>query len=544
MTVRGATTTISVGTTPIGQNVVAGTQGYVFANIQIDASQSGEDIRMSSLPVLYTSSGTTPNDDLSGCQLFDGATALTTGSRVINSTGTSGSTLSFSFDNSLVIAKGAVKPISIVCNISGSASDTASYQFGINATGYSATGVTSGVSITPSIAAAANGGAMVVAGGASSVAVDSSSPSFKLVAAGSTGVTNTVLRFRASNEALNLQKIGLTLANSVGNTKSSGMGNSTNGGASDVVMAYIYNGATLVGTATFTGSNTTATSTLSTPVSLAKDVDTLLTVKVDVASIGVSSAGGIGDIVKIDPLNFEATGASSGSTVSGPTATNSVSTGTTGFQMYKTYPTVANAGISCNNTTSCVGTAVSLKRFSVAANAAGPVGLYQVAVSLATSSARVANMKLFAYTDASYSSPANVSGTTGGQFGGTAPLYGTANETTSPTVSFFQGTPLQIPAGQTYYFSVVGDVSLASGATTWTVNATVLGDSATTTKLATYNAQVVGNIITHSGHITGVATSTSASNFIWSGNSTTTASVNDVDWANGYFVPGLSSSGF
>ncbi len=550
MTVRGATTTIAVSSSPIGQNVVAGTQGYVFTNIQVDASQSGEDIRISSLPVLYTSSGTSPNDDLSSCQLYDGTTALTTGSRVINSTGSSGSTLTFSFDNPLVVPKGTVKTISVVCNISGSATNGATYQFGINASGYSATGVTSGVSITPSIAAAANGGAMVVASGSATVAVDSSQPSFKLVAAGTAGVTNTVLRFRANNEALTLQKIGLTLVNSVGNTKSSGSGGSTNGGASDVVMAYIYQGSTLVGTANFTGSNTTATSTLnptgSTPVVLNKDVDTLLTIKVDLAPIGVSAAGGIGDIIRIDPLNFEATGASSGSTVQGPSTTNTVTTGTTGMQMFKTFPTVANAGISCNQTTNCVGTAVNLKKFSITASAANNVGLNTVTVSLATSSAKVSNLKLYAYTDSSYSTPANVSGTTAGQFGGTAPLFGTNGETAAPTLQFFQTTPLQIPAGTTYYFALVGDVALNSGATTWTVNATVKGDSATSTSLATYNANVVGNLDgTRTAYVTGVSTSTdNTSNFIWSGNSTTTATVDDVDWANGYFVPGLPSSGF
>ncbi|MEK7109545.1 MAG: peptidoglycan-binding domain-containing protein [Patescibacteria group bacterium] len=542
MTVRSATSSITVASSPTGQNIVAGVQGYTFANIQLDASQSGEDVRMSSLPVVYTSSGTTPDNDLSGCQLFDGATALTTGSRVINSTGATTATLSFSFDNSLTIPKGTVKNISVVCNVSSSASSGATYQFGIAASGYTATGVTSGVSITPSIAAAANGGAMVIASGSATVAVDSSSPAYALKAAGATGVTASVLKFRATNEALNLTKIGLTLVNSVGGAKSRGAAanSGTNGGVDDVVQAYIYNGATLVGTATFTGSNLTATSTLTTPVALAKDADTLLTVKVDLANISVSASGGIGDVVKVDPLNFEASGVSSGSTITGPTATNTVGTGAAGVQMYKSYPTLALV----SNPTNPLGTAAVIKKFSVTANAAGPVGLYQVAVTLATSSANVANLKLFAYTDSSFSSPANVSGTTAGQFGGTAPLWGSATETTGPTVSFFQTTPLQIPTGSTYYFSLVGNVSVVGTATSWTVQATVLGDAATTTSLANYNVNTVTAVITHTGHITGVATSSSASKFIWSDNATTTAAVDDVDWANGYTVPGLSSSGF
>jgi len=542
MTIQAATTSITVSNTPTTQNVVAGTQGFTFANIQLDASQSGEDIRFSSLPVNFVGTGTTPASYLSGCQLFDGATALTTGSRVVNSL-TSGSSATFSFDNSLVVPKGTVKTLSVVCNISSSANSDNTYKFGIRSSdSFSASGITSGVSITPSIANATSyGGIMSVSSGSATVAVDSSSPAYALKAAGSTGVTATVLKFHASNEALNLTKIGLTLTNS-GNSKSQGAAanSGTNGGSSDIVQAYIYNGSTLVGTAFFTGTNTTATSTLSTPVALAKDADTLLTVKLDLAQISVSAAGGIGDVVKVDPLNFEASGASSGSTIKGPTTSNTVTTGAAGIQMFKSYPTLATGPATATNPN---GSAQALKKFSVTANAGGSIGLYQVAVSIATSSATVRNLKLFAFTDASYSSPANVPNTTAGQFGGTAALSA-ATDIAAPTVSFYQGTPLQVSAGQTMYFTLVGDVAPVGSATNWTITSTILGDSATTTALANYNVNAVAALISHTGSITGVATSTSASNFIWADNATTTAATTDVDWANGFNVPGLSSSGF
>ncbi len=547
MTVRGATTTITMSSSPIGQNIVAGVQGFTFANVQLDASQSGENVRMSSLPL--TLSGTNAGTDLSSCQIFDGSTALTTGSRV--QTTVSAGTVTFSFDNAFVIPKGTVKTLSVVCNLSSNSAGSDSVIWTLlGGASYSASGVTSGVSITPSVASLGASGTMTVANGSATVAVDASSPGYKLVAAGSTGVTNTVLKFHATNETLNLTDIGLSLTNS-GNTLSGGAaGNGgTHRGADDIVQAYIYNGGTLVGTAAFTGGGITATSTLSTPVTLTKDADTLLTVKLDLASIGVSSNGGIGDILRVDPLNFKATGASSGVTVSGPTATSTVTTGTAGVQMVKSYPTITNAGVSCTNTTSCNGTAQVLKKFSITANGAGPVGLYQVAVSLATSSAKVANLKLFAYTDSGYSTPANVPGTSAGQFGGTAPLNGTGGETAAPTVSFLtngysSAAPLQIPAGSTYYFSVIGDVSVGS-ATGWSVNTTVLGDSATSTTIAGYNATTTVNVSgNETQYVNGVSTSTPIKNFYWSDNATTTAAANDIDWFDGYFVPGLSSSGF
>ena len=91
-----------------------------------------------------------------------------------------------------------------------------------------------------------------------------------------------------------------------------------------------------------------------------------------------------------------------------------------------------------------------------------------------------------------------------------------------------QSTPVQVPAGSTYYFELRGTV--AGSGTTYSVNTTLNGDSAYPTVIAT----------THN-----VATSSalSASNFIWAGNSTSTSAGADVDWSNGFSLPGLPSAG-
>ena len=209
--------------------------------------------------------------------------------------------------------------------------------------------------------------------------------------------------------------------------------------------------------------------------------------------------------------------------------------------MFKSFPTVANGSVSCSNSNACNGTSQVLKKFTVAANAAGAVSLYQIAASIATSSASVTNVKLFAYTDTSCSNPANVSGTTGGQFGGTATLGGTF-DIVAPTISFIQTTPLQVPAGTTYCFQVKGDVSV--NAATWSVNTTILGDSATSTSVAGMNANQATAVGRTQSDSLGYATSTTNNNFVWSDNASTTTAINDVDWFDGYYVAGLSSSGF
>ncbi len=101
-------------------------------------------------------------------------------------------------------------------------------------------------------------------------------------------------------------------------------------------QVYIYNGSTLLGTAIFTSAGTTATSTFNQPLLLAVNTDTVLTVKADLAGVGIGQAGGIGNTVKVDPLNAQGTGVSSGQTV------NISATGSTGgVGLYKTYPTIA-----------------------------------------------------------------------------------------------------------------------------------------------------------------------------------------------------------
>ena len=60
MTIQAAQATVANGNQPTSQSIVPGVQGWTFANIQIDATQSGEDVRLSSIPMDLTFGGGTP----------------------------------------------------------------------------------------------------------------------------------------------------------------------------------------------------------------------------------------------------------------------------------------------------------------------------------------------------------------------------------------------------------------------------------------------------------------------------------------------------
>jgi hypothetical protein len=356
---------------------------------------------------------------------------------------------------------------------------------------------------------------MTVQSGSLAMSVDPSSPSYTVVAGGQTGVTVGVIKLRATNEGVNINKLGLQL---------------TTGSSTDVTNAYLYNGATLLGTATFTGSNTTATSTFSSPLALLPNVDTLITIKADLADIGYAQSGTEGKLVKIDPANIQGTGMSSGSTVN---ASSTAGTNVSGVRVFNSYPTLALGTLGSTG----IGDG-KLMHFTVTANAAGPVGISQMKFTIATTTLSFTNVGLYAYNDAGFSNAISGQGTSGqiGNLFGVVATGVSAIGTTVNGVSTITVTPttnpIEISAGSTLYFELRGSVSgNASAAAAIT---TLSGDSA-------YPTTIDG---TH-GYF--VATSTNltntTNNFVWSGNATSTSATSDVDWSNGYGLPGFPSSG-
>ncbi|MEK7063188.1 MAG: peptidoglycan-binding domain-containing protein, partial [Patescibacteria group bacterium] len=88
MTVKAGALSVGRAASPASKTVVAGGSMVHFLNFQYDATQSGEDIRFSSVPSTLAFSNAAT--DLTSCQLFDGATALNTGSNVVNPSGSTG----------------------------------------------------------------------------------------------------------------------------------------------------------------------------------------------------------------------------------------------------------------------------------------------------------------------------------------------------------------------------------------------------------------------------------------------------------------------
>ncbi len=540
MTVKSGALSISPASSPANQTVVPGGSSLLMANIQLDATQSGEDVRLATVPARLVMAGTANNSsELTSCQIFDGATSLTTGSNTVNPTATAGpATLDgtvFTLDNPVTVVKGTVKTLGIRCNVSGSATNNGNFTWTPGGaafiTSFSVTGATSGTALvagTNLTNGSGTGPTFTIGAGTIGVTTDASSPSYAIVSAGSTGVTGGAYKLRAANENVSLLKLGLTLTNSASSS------------AGDLVKVSIFDGATKVGEAFFPGSATTATSTLSTPVTLTRATDKTLTVQLDLADVGTSQAVTFsGHLVAVNYLNAELVGLSSGSTfrIGSPVAAgNGGTTAVAGVRVMKSMPvfsldTLPTTGVQDGR----------LMRFKVTADAKGPIGITNFGLNVATSSGvGISNLTIYGFTDSSYSLPISGISSNGDLQSTDDCLSGTCGPATGfsvavgVTTSGGTATVIQIPAGQTRYFEVRGSMSgIVSGSS---VSVKVLGNSAFPITSAGVSANPLAT--STSGYAF-----TATTDLIWSPNSTTTAIREDQDWTNGFGVTGLPSGG-
>lgn len=496
MTIRTASLTPAINSGLAAQNIVAGVQAAPLAMIDLDATASGEDIRISAIPTTITV-GTLTLANLSSCQIFDGAVALNTGSNVPSSVS---ATQTFTLDTSLVVPKGTKKTVTLKCNVQSGVTGTIVGGVPAGASWTGVTGVTSGNSITPTNGAVTANTQTVVATGSYTVALDASSPAAVIVPGGTNDVTLGIIKVRSTNEDIDLKELLLELTS----------GTSASLAGSQVT---VWDGTTQVGTASITG----ATGNIvyfSPSLRIVKDTDKKLTIKANMAMIGTNQPGVAGAAIQVNYDNdtlasTKATGVASGTEIN-PTTT--ADTATAGVVVYRSFPSVAKLNVpSSVLTTGTVETA----RFSVTADAAGDVGLAQVTVDTSVSGATVTagSVYVYAYTDSAFSIP--VAGFTSGLLNTTG-----VNAAAATKVAF--DSALQVPAGQTRYFKVVATVTAAAAGNS--ISTKILGDS------AVYALNTGANAKTNR-------------NFVWSGNSQGTSALTATDWTGGFSIVGLPALG-
>lgn len=527
MTVKTAALTISILPDPVAQTVVAGGQNFTFTKYQLDAGASGEDLRISSLALYLTSGTSAQATELTNCVLYDSSTALNTGSNAVNPSLGAPTDSTFTFDTALVIPKGTSKTLALKCNIA--AGGTTTHKWGIN-TAPTVTGATSGQSATVTTNTGTGPLMTLTSGGSMSVTLDSSSPSYKVVAAGTTGNTVSVLRFHATNEDMTLQSIALQLSSTTA---------STNADASQVTL---WDGATQIGSAIFDGTTVSsvylATSTLTTNVVIPKDGDKLITVKVDLPNQGSSYGGHPGALVAVDwdggaTIGTKALGASSGTAV----YATGTDTAASGLRVFKSYPTITYPTAT---TGSLIDAGVSeVMPLTVTADAKGDVYLRKLTFSMSTSTASLTG------TSITFNGPVgNVHATS------TLDIVPAASGPTTVYVTFDSTSNTSdriVSAGSSKVYSMKATVDATGTSNAGSVNVLLKADvgypsltGSAATPAAAFFSQWSSLMATSTyGSIAN-------SNIIWSPMSTTSSvaagATGNNDWTNGYGLPGCFSA--
>ena len=132
---------VSLASDPPPQRVPPGAQSVTFANVILDAGRSTEDVSVGSLALdLETDTGAT---NPGACQLFDGATTITSGSNVVDPTGDG--TYTYTLDARLIVRMQTQRTLRLACNVpAGSAAgDTIEWRLS-SADAIDAHGATSG----------------------------------------------------------------------------------------------------------------------------------------------------------------------------------------------------------------------------------------------------------------------------------------------------------------------------------------------------------------------------------------------------------------
>ena len=596
MTIKTAALTLSLTASTASsspdQNVVAGINAYKFLDVVLDATESGEDVRTTSMQLRIES--VQPGnvaDDMTNCQIYNGTnptdTPLNTGTNVVNpvNADVADDDNTFTFDTGLIVSKGTVKILSLRCNIVGGSSATRLGWGLVDAANTAvSTGVTSGTSVTETITGDLGRTIVINSAGTLALVLDPSSPALKLIQGGMIDQTLAVFRLNASYEDVRLNKLGLQLASTTVTASSS---------SADLVRATLWDGSTFLGAVTFTSNFATATLT---NFVIPKDGQKLLTVKADIAPIDVTLSEAVPGHLLI--VNYDASwgdapdddtneGAQGGKAVGIASGTTIYTAGSdsaaNGGRLVKSVPTLTKLA---HTNGKYVGTTnQSLYKFSITAPAGGNgISLYKFTFNISTNTPlapepdpailRVENLRVFCYSDSAFSlgSCGNATGQLN-QFGlavatGDNAAFDAGGDDTvteadkdadvailfnPAATSGATAEGVRLSAGDVRYFELKGDITDATSSGTPSISIILLGDPAWAAvtcgdgAAADYVDYIVipceGKDGTGSAAFTADADDVDTSDeddFIWSSNSTnTTQSIDSAAWQNGFLLPGL-----
>ncbi|TSA45465.1 hypothetical protein D4R52_02410 [bacterium] len=540
VTVKAGTLQVSTSTTPAAQTVIVGASGLTFANFVLDASASGEDVRVTQLNIAVHSTSA-KQDNVANLTLYNGSAQLlpiVQPASVAAATATS----TFSLTNPVVVTKGTSVTLTLKGDlIKGDAGNTIKY--GLNgAASVTAVGASTASTVAASVTNSDGQTMTLATSGTLTIAGDSSEPTQgSLLTGGSSKVTIGSLLLTASQEDVNLDSIQFDVA-----------GGTTGSLTSDVAMVYLFDDATQIASMTPTSTTAFTFTNLNGKFKVTKgSVGKKLTVKVDTASItnhnGDGNSAGSGDALTLSLAedSYAAIGVSSGSAL-GTSNTSGTFSGQT-YSLYKSVPTWQTVALPTSTLSNGIN---SLYKFKLTADSKGDIGFYKASFAISTTTATVTQFQLFEEPNTTNSVNLTTNSTRTVTTNGTAPAplvnasdgkggqYAVDILFDTGTSGVANGGEYRvIPAGTSKTFELRGYVS--SSTTGSQVSVVERGDSAFVTSYPfCAGGAAAGN--TCSG-----ISDQEQGKFVWSdlayGNNTSTAT-DTAEWTNGYLVVGMTTT--
>ncbi|HBB02881.1 MAG: S-layer domain-containing protein [Candidatus Peregrinibacteria bacterium GW2011_GWF2_38_29] len=199
--------------TPVAASAVPGSNNFVFAKFELNAQNSGEDVKVSSLTVTDTLGSGTDYSGVTNLQMYDAAgNALPTSS----STSTNAATVAFNFTQSLLVTKTTPVVLTLKGDIVSSTGTSHTFNVAATDSHITAVGATTGNSITGSnLDEAGSGQAMAVTtNGALTMSLVSGTNATpaqdQLVTLGTTNGTYLAFRLTAQYEAIKITSFKIT----------------------------------------------------------------------------------------------------------------------------------------------------------------------------------------------------------------------------------------------------------------------------------------------------------------------------------------------
>ena len=208
LTVKSAALIVSMGATPIAGDQIKGAKGAELATIVLNASSSGEDVKVTSITI--KGNGNEDVKNLNNYQLWDGNTQIGETEEYANA-GTTG-TIVFNIDNGLIVKKNELKTLKVKAD---ALNVTAGQNSKFNVSAVTAVGADSGSNATvtkdgtnnlPSNDSLAQ---TWKASGQLKINLDANTPVAQIVAAGTTSLEVARYKFHANSEDIDVTELNL-----------------------------------------------------------------------------------------------------------------------------------------------------------------------------------------------------------------------------------------------------------------------------------------------------------------------------------------------